>query len=519
MRHLFRHLDNAGRLRENPLVSQFFASPDSGGELCAASAQIRSLVMLAAEDYRKRATSSSERIRRDRQFAIVREHCVGQKALSQLAGELGISVRQCYRERAEIFNVIGTSLRSCEPSRPSWLERTSEFQLQMERAAVHIEAGNFDRALQVYEEVAAAADLPRKIDAAFKMADLDLELGKYSDAQAQLSALAAMLDAPTAVQSRDLSCARVEWLKAKLAWETGDFEEFAQRISRVRTSLPRVREGSRDFKAVRAEVELESALRAMDRGEFPDAQRHLDEAATICGRDPELKLSSFDVLLAQIILNRSRMRPGDGASLQEHACSMNRAVEIAASLRSTKRRLVAATHQVRNRSAVDDPQREVEGILASARRFANKRLLAILSLMLADYLLVGRHWRTAGPLLRCALPKGSYLWATLMHLRGVFLLRIGDPYAARKCAKLALGVAQRAYSPRLIATALRGVAMSAYLTAREQEARDYVEAAIPIAERYGSLRSCLKTYRYAALITGRRKYARQAEKFGRALGA
>ena len=515
MRHLFRHLDDAGQLQENPLVSKFFAS--NGGDERAASAQIRSLVLLAARDYRDRATSPGQRVRRDRQFAIVRAHCVERKTPSQLAGELGMSVRQCYRERAEIFHAIGTLLRSHEPSRPPRLERTSEFESQMERAAAHTEAGNFDRAMNVYERITAAADVPLKIDAALEMAELELELGRYPAAQAQLCKLAALLDGDSALENRKLSCTRVEWLKAKLAWETGDFDEFAQRVSGVRTSLPRVQDGSRNFKAVQAEVELESALRAMDRGDFPDAQRHLDEAATICGRDPALKLSSYDVLLAQIILNSSRRRPAHGIDLQEHVRSIDRAVEISASLGSTKRGLVAATHQVRHRNPVEAAGREVEHILASARRFPNQRLLAIISLMLADYLLLTRHWRTAGRLLRCALPKGSYLWATLMHLRGVFLLRIGDPFAAGKCAKLALGVAQRASSPRLIATTLRGVAMSAYLTAREQEAHDYIEAAIPIAEQCGSLRSCLKTYQYAALITRRRKYAKEAEKFRRAL--
>jgi HPt (histidine-containing phosphotransfer) domain-containing protein len=508
VRHLFRHLDDAEALRRNPLVSRFFGEPAETIE------QIRSLVLLAAQSFRDRPAPHDEKARRARQFAIV-AGCVENKSPSQLTAELCICLRQYRRERDEIQRWVASFLRSYEPSpKQRWPERISEFEFEMERAAARAETGDFNRAIHSYEEIAATADLPRKIDALCKIAEVELDLGKYPEAEVRLGELSALL--AVAQAQPDLvkePHTRVQWLWAKLALETADFDRAARLTECVSTNLAGFLDaGNRHLEAVRAEVKLELAIQATDRGEFLISQKHLDEADAICENDPSLVLRSLDLLFARINLNFSRMRPGDGQSLQDHLLLANRAMEIARQKRSLKHKLLVANQQVQLQSSPNNTARDIEGVRAIAKHFPNRRIVGLVFLMLANYLMQTRDWRMAGDLLRHSFPKRTFAWGLAMHTRAQYLLRLGDPLAADRYEKLALDGARHARNPRLCAIALLGLAKVANLSAHNTEAADYIEAAIPIAERYGSLPSCLKTYQEAAFITGKTEYARAAEK-------
>jgi hypothetical protein len=391
----------------------------------------------------------------------------------------------------------------------------SEFQFRISRAAARIEAGDYDRAMREYEEISDSADsIVYKIETLCRMLDVELELGKFSAAHARASKLIRLFAAEeTPVALVEASRMHFGLLQGKLAWATGDFECAALQLSRLKTSARLLAASDNQHLAsVRAEIEIESANRALDRGEFDVGQKCLDVARKICGSDPALKLSSVDVLLAQINLNITRMRPAGVVSLQEQGQLANRAQELACQSGSMKRQLLVEILEVQLQKPLNDAVHEVARVLAIAKRFGNPRLVAMASMEFADYLLQGRHWREAGDLLCSGFPKGSYQWAILMHLKAAYQLRVGDPLSAYSSEKLAASVAQRAGNLRLHAATLRGIATAAYLLGREDEAADYIAAAVPIAERYGSLPSCRKTYQSAAYITGKQRYAREAEK-------
>jgi tetratricopeptide (TPR) repeat protein len=281
----------------------------------------------------------------------------------------------------------------------------------------------------------------------------------------------------------------------------------------VRKSLLRLADrGKHSVKTLHTDVAVESANHAMDRGEFLDAQKHLDEASTICANEPKLHLSSLDVSLARIILNLSRMRAGDGQSLHEHALALERALQLAEKSRSTKHQLLISTLQLQLQLTHPNPAPAVERVVTMAKRFSNPRLVAFVSLMLADFLMQGRHWRMAGGLLRGSFNKRTFLWGFAMNVRAEYLMKLGDPFTAYDYYKLATDGAKHVDNSRLYGGALRGLAMSAHLRGSKQEAADYIEAAVPLAEQYGTIGSWLKTNQAAALITGNPKYMRAAEK-------
>jgi tetratricopeptide (TPR) repeat protein len=383
----------------------------------------------------------------------------------------------------------------------------------VERAAARAESGDFAGARRRYEEIVAAADTSRKIEALCQLADVELELGEFSIAQARLAELDRLLAQAVAADSVALSRLHAQWLRARLAWETGDFDRGGRLLSEVRESALRFPTAdSLRFKSLRIESAIESAEREMDRGEFTAAQRHLDEASAVCKREPELELRAVDVSLAQIILNVARMRPGDGLSLREQVRLANRAAGIVAASESVKRKLAVATLQLKlQRSAEADPF-AVARILGMAERFPNPRIVGYVSLLLGDYLMQGRYWRRAARLLRDVFPKPSFLWALSTHLKGVYHLRLGDSATGYACEELAFDVARRMQSPRLRGATLQGLARSAYMLGHRNEAVYYIEAAIPISEQHGSLMSCLKTYQLAARVTRKPKYRRAARR-------
>lgn len=182
-----------------------------------------------------------------------------------------------------------------------------------------------------------------------------------------------------------------------------------------------------------------------------------------------------------------------------------------------KHRILATTMQVQLQCYGENAPSEAARVLALAKRFGNPRFEADVSLMLADHLLHAGHWRSAGPLLHQSFPENTFAFGLAMDRRGQYLQRLGDPFAACKHHKLAFHAAHHAGNSRLRASALRGLAVSAEQQGRRHEATDYIESAISIVERHGTLTGCMNIYRHAARITRKPKYARAAEKLRLAL--
>lgn len=523
VRHLFRHLDDAAALKRNPIVSRFFpqqVSNQVAPEQSARTAtQVRALAVLAAKKFRDLASDSSERERRERQLTIVEAQCAGNKPIPALAHELGVSVRECYRERAEVHRWIGSFIRSYEPALVTRThEPMSEAQFQLERAAARAEAGDYDRALRGYRGIAASAAADDKARALCEMVDVELERGSLASASTFLADLLRTLAARAETPATETARTYGDLLEAKLAWASGDFEAAAQVLARaLEKSDGFEKRKDRATRALRVNIMAESGNRAIEHGEFERAERYLTAADEICNQDTTLNLARTDLLLARVNLNVTRMRPESDVSLRQQIPLADRAEEIATQSGSLKRRLLVETLQVQLQTPVQNAPREIARVLSIVNRFRNRRLAAVISMEFADYLLQGPYWRRAERLLIDAFPKSSYHWALSMHLRGVYRLRIGDATGAYAFESAASEIAQRAANSRLHAAALRGLATSAYLLSRADEAADYIAAAIPISERYGSLTSCRKTYQSAAFITGDSRYARRAESFRRAV--
>ncbi|MBV8281995.1 MAG: hypothetical protein JO347_08025, partial [Candidatus Eremiobacteraeota bacterium] len=107
VRHLFRHIDDEGALRHNPLLRPYFRMENGGrkGVLGAIRADILAITEAICDELRAKGLELQARRRRE----IVAALCAGKTAAATAAG-LGISRSHYYRERQLISSRIARAL-------------------------------------------------------------------------------------------------------------------------------------------------------------------------------------------------------------------------------------------------------------------------------------------------------------------------------------------------------------------------------------------------------------------------
>ena len=109
-RHLFRHLDEAGQLKNNPLVRRFFATDPAASSAReddqGALEHIHSVVREAAEHFKDVDMRAGNEARALRLQVIVTRNVLQRQPIPQVARFLKVSSGYCYRERSSICERI-----------------------------------------------------------------------------------------------------------------------------------------------------------------------------------------------------------------------------------------------------------------------------------------------------------------------------------------------------------------------------------------------------------------------------
>ena len=102
-KHLLRHLWDATALSRNPLAKAFLLNPD-----CSHSDLRATIAAICEELTHSNSSSQDERLLRRKQIVL---RCdLGREGHDQVARDLGLSMRQFYRERREIREQIAGAL-------------------------------------------------------------------------------------------------------------------------------------------------------------------------------------------------------------------------------------------------------------------------------------------------------------------------------------------------------------------------------------------------------------------------
>jgi hypothetical protein len=122
VRHLFRHFDDPLLLRRNPLVSHLFgAGRISYTQQQEGLRELWRLVRSAVEHCRSVDTTDRNEERADRQMTLFQRYYFEKLPQQRVARDLGISLRQFYRERAEICRRIAVFIQADGAERPERL--------------------------------------------------------------------------------------------------------------------------------------------------------------------------------------------------------------------------------------------------------------------------------------------------------------------------------------------------------------------------------------------------------------
>jgi hypothetical protein len=514
VRHLFRHLDDVSELKRNPLVKRLLEKAEdcSIPHEIAVPDLIRRRLRVVANAYRD-AAQSEGRSYVQRQTAIL-SGCLEGRSVKEIAHSLKTSLRQCYRDRAAIFRQVGSALQGDFEPESALLCTWDVFEAEMERAAARVANGDYSLARRQYTSLVNEGSTSQQMRALCNRADLELDLGMLLSAEESLADLHALLAKANSPLKIELSATAVslQLLEARLAWEKGSFTEALSRLSCAQIAAAEYeRDPAERMRGLYADIALECAIRAFDLGDFNSTTDRLAAARRAGGSVSMPHHRMAAILLMESAVTFASARPGSGDSLHSPLTFARRAHSLALRCHSIKWRLKVEMFLTALQRSSLNVMRSGASILSVARELRNPRLFAMLSLEFADMLLETPAWRQSELLMRAKLPRGTFYAGSFSMLKAVYGLKMGLPAAARRHAEAAHVIASRAAAPRFQASTLRLLGYASYLLGQREEATDFIAAAVPLAERYGSAPARLKTLRMAGLITGNRKYTREAE--------
>jgi len=153
--HLLRNLDLPARLRQNELVAQCFAGmrQGDGTELDARmiALRIKATVLISIASLETEATST---LHGSRQRSIMERCDVRREKHSAVAADLGISLREFYRERRRAMERLAVVLKT-ELARPSeaLLKTPTAFELDLDRVVNLTRVGDMPAAFKLLDSV------------------------------------------------------------------------------------------------------------------------------------------------------------------------------------------------------------------------------------------------------------------------------------------------------------------------------------------------------------------------------
>lgn len=533
VRHLFRHLSEPQALSANPIVSRFFERDEFGRIVPAKSRialeRIRHLIKLGAERCRDADIALGNAERGQRRFALVRDCFLQSLPPSDSASKLALSIRQWYRLRADTCVRIAKFIQAYDVMPPLQFAPLSELRFDMDRASACVEAGCWEKGIEYYQRIAAnCVEFKHKIEALCRRAEVELECGQLAAARQSLSdarALHAQHGATYPMLVQRAATMHIKLLSSRAAWASANYDGAKTDLVAARTEARALADagGVRLLELV-IDTLIECAERATCNGEFRDAEECLARADTALAKilTPAAR-QKVDMAIARATLNIVSARQSDASLISRHFHMLREVAELARSSGSLRRTVLVQAWLIDADGYVEEGATDIalaHRVLSLACRLGSPRLVARVAIAVADSVLNGRHWRDVPAILRYAqqmLPEPTIEWVLMKNLEANYYLRLGDGRSSLDCASAATQVAQRIGSQRLLAATLRTLAGASHQSGFDAEAADYIAAAIPLVERFGSIMSCLRTYRDAAEITGRRQYAAVAQEVHHAL--
>ena len=515
VRLLLRRLDDPRALRTNPLVRHLFA--DEGTATAAqtqtALRQVRDAVAALIEEM---AFDPVLGKRAQRYQTILLRCDLGGELHKCVASELGIGIRQFYRERQAARNYAAEHLHAKlqRYSRPAAQAIDTAALVRMGATALR-NSGEPDRAIALLRDMARSCTDPReRIAAMTAIANLLADQGHLGRARGVINDARRRLSwsADAIPDALDECTARIAASEARLLWESGRQSQAAELEARNaalfeslrQTHSPQVRE----FTVV---TQLERTWRLVSTGDFPGAQstvEHARRSLSTLSEQPAYLRAGLLIAIGTL----ENIRDGDDAAIRHFDDALliaqhNHLVE------DTLRALsgLSVAQQLRGDTAL--AHETLSAAIDTAKHACTRVTYGLFCLRLAE--LKSALGDPAGSM-RLAADAREYLgessFARLIALLIEAEAALGaKSYAvAVESARAAERYAARHENRRMQGTALRVLAEGLNAAGDRAAACEFIVASVDLLESAGHPFALSRAYASSAAITGSRSHARNA---------
>jgi hypothetical protein len=523
-RHLFRHLNEPHKLRGNAIARRFLMDSQTGRFSAASERQgagrLWRLVIDGAEAARHADLLAGQEERAHRHFAIATRCLIQRVHPTAVARELGISERQCYRDRAAVCERLARYVSAAPAEeRAQAVHAFDRLDLRFERSAQLADLGCEDEAARLYAEIVRTQEPPStKLRAFGMLSDVLLASGKPARARAAVDGARAVLQAHRHEMLEDdveAGECRVALAGAKVAWDFAEFSRAAQasREAAVRCEAMLARNAAPDV-ALCADTFISRALLSIRYGHAGEAGDMLSKARALAPRHGSTRLSLETTLMNGSFDAAFSVGCRETGS-ELRLARLHRVVETALAAGLFKiavKATVALSEEYgvrRDSGAVVEQARKA---VAMAREIGGARFIAMTFAAASDCLTATDETRLVCQFSRHSLDgsPGSYEWIGRKMLQSWVDTRLRRYESAWSAAQDAERGARRSDNWRLQAAIQRQLADIAHKTGRSGQAREYVLQALDGAAKHGSCSSRLMTLLVAAKITGNAAFKREA---------
>jgi len=534
--HLFRHLDDPIGLEQNPITRHLFEDPVSA---CLDATRGRSAVsqvhqlVLEALDIAKKSDLMRRRDRQaHRQYTIIRKLYLDGESVQEVARYLKISLRQLYRERAQICSRIAAHIwrHRLQAEAPLATSTFSPFEFEIERAYVTAGAGNASAAYSILNGLFhGSSSYLAKAEVACTIASVAVRFGDWETARENLALTGALLaqskTEPDLPPARDLIAGRRSLVASALLRATGDARRAKLALDRAIATANFPNAVRPDWARFRVDVALERADALTVDAQFASASATLGSTSLRTAMRLVPMASRIQVQVVQVLL--SLMLPVTSASsVMEKPDQLDTLYEALSHARScgspelTLRVMQAIAVYLAHVGMFGEATRAARALVSMASDFPNTRVRGQTLVDAAEILGGAGGFSVIFDVLNKAEPcltEGNVDWLASRILRARNCNYAGAHDEAWQAALAAESCARCLGGHRFLGAVWREMALAAYAQGKAADAAERITAAVEELERGAPPLSLLSTYRAAETITSDPRWRERARTLEREL--
>ena len=526
--HFFRYLNDPQELERNPLTrQQLLANADSADPVTCdilTLANLHTAVLAAAQVVRDSEAVAGRHEIGERHYRIIVEHALRGKPPRSVAKQLGLSLRQFYRDRNRAYAAVGQEfLRPRQPIAQRIAVSLDAGMLALAQARFLSENAQYDAALSLARSVADyAPETHRRVESLCVAAEILCLQKKVSEAKGVIEAArhALIIESGSDSASNRTCLAQLDATEA-LCHDAAYRPKLAEAMRAKALDALRIGSvgGEDREKELFVRTLLVKANQSFNLGNCTAGLAHMQTAKsvfeTLSAPAPDLQIDLWTALAdAQACVPNGA--PDAIATMYAHA--LTRAQQLGHTKRALKALTGTACFEAYFRGNRDAACALIQSGLQTALQLGDATTTATAYLDAGTLEMSCGNFAVAEALLDKAEALGGYdrFEGTGLQIVRAQARRGRRRYAgALQAARAAWALAERSENPRLKSAAARELAEANAAMGLTALAIEHASEAVMLAERYASANSLAATYHLAARITGNKSHVRQADLIGR----